>query len=189
MSEVMCVHGIGRWGPTTAALALLAGAFQGITASPAVAESDCFRDTCSGKDPIAMGCDEDAEILQQETMADESVSVRLLWSPMCQGVWAKVSRDLDTSPAYVYLTLWTTRDPDGGVQAGDSPGVLGSGVAGAYTKMQNWKKTTAKACWNDVDTAFDPAPTKYTIQSPTKQNDWPVDASLAVQHGSCTDWM
>lgn len=62
-------------------------------------------------------------------------------------------------------------------------------MAGAYTKMQNWKKTTAKACWNDVDTAFDDAPTKYTIQSPAKENDWPVDASLAVLHGSCTDWM
>ncbi|MFD9784341.1 hypothetical protein ACFWYX_10355 [[Kitasatospora] papulosa] len=55
--------------------------------------------------------------------------------------------------------------------------------------MQNWKKTTAKACWNDVDTEFDPAPTKYTIQSPAKTNDWPVDASLMVQHGDCTDWM
>ncbi|MFE0031426.1 DUF2690 domain-containing protein [[Kitasatospora] papulosa] len=189
MSEVMCVHGIRRWGPTAAALALLAGVFQGVTASPAAAESDCFRDTCSGKDPIAMGCDGDAEILQQATMPDESVSIRLLWSPMCQGVWAKVSRDIDTSPTSVYLTLWTARDPDGGVQAGDSPGVLGSGVAGAYTKMQNWKKTTAKACWNDVDTEFDPAPTKYTIQSPAKTNDWPVDASLMVQHGDCTDWM
>ncbi|MFD8689288.1 DUF2690 domain-containing protein [Streptomyces sp. NPDC059651] len=185
----MCVHGIRRWGPTAAALALLAGAFQGIQASPAAADVGCFRATCSGKDPIEMGCDEDAEILQQVTEADESVSVRLLWSPMCQGVWAKVSRDLDTSPDSVYLTLWTTRDPDGGIQAGDTAGRLGDGVAGAYTKMQNWKKTTAKACWNDVNATFDPLPTSYVIQDPGKSNDWPVDASLPAIHGSCTEWM
>ncbi|WP_329334510.1 YjfA family protein [Streptomyces sp. NBC_00663] len=174
------MHGIRRWGPAAAALSLLAGAFQGIQATPAAAV-DCFRATCAGKDPIAMGCDDDAELLQQVTEADESVAVRLMWSPLCQGVWAKISRDLDTSPDYVYGTLWTTRAPDGGIQEYDTTGLLGDGVAGAYTKMQNWKATTAKACWNDVDAQFDPAPLRYI-----KNNN---DASLPLLHGSCTDWM
>ncbi|MFE7358353.1 DUF2690 domain-containing protein [Streptomyces sp. NPDC057543] len=184
----MCVHGIRRWGPTAAALTLLAGAFQGIQASPAAAV-DCFRATCAGKDPIAMGCDEDAQILQQVTEYDESVSVRLMWSPMCQGVWAKISRDLATSPDYVYMTMWTTRDPDGGIQAPDTVGLLGDGVAGAYTKMQNWKKTSAKACWNDVGAKFDPQPVRYIVQDPSASGDKPVDASLPAMHGTCTDWL
>ncbi|MEU5345637.1 MULTISPECIES: DUF2690 domain-containing protein [Streptomyces] len=161
-------------------MTLLAGALQGIGASPA-APADCWRATCSGKDPIQTGCDDDAEILQQVTEADESVAVRLMWSPDCQSVWLKVSRDLDTSPDYVFGTLWTTRDPDGGVQDYDTTGLLTDGVAGAYTKMQNWKATTAKACWNDVNAQYDPAPLQYI-----KNNN---NASLPLVHGLCTDWM
>ncbi|WP_328942058.1 YjfA family protein [Streptomyces sp. NBC_00250] len=182
------MQGIRRWGPVAAALTLLAGAFQGIQASPAAA-AGCWRASCEGKDPIQMGCDADAQILQQITESDGSVAIRLMWSPQCQGVWAKVSRDLDTSPDYVYLTLWATRDPDGGIQVYDTSGLLGDGVAGAYTKMQNWKGTTAKACWNDVDGRFDPAPMKYVINDPTVTYDKPVDLSLPIQHGRCTDWM
>ncbi|MFJ9062123.1 MULTISPECIES: DUF2690 domain-containing protein [unclassified Streptomyces] len=184
----MNVLGVRRWGPAAAALTLLTGAFQGMQASPAAAV-DCFRATCAGKDPIQMGCDNDAEILQQVTEADESVSVRLMWSYMCQGVWMKISRDLDTSPDYVYGTLWTTRAPDGGIQQSDTTGLLSDGVAGAYTKMQNWKKTSAKACWNDVDARYDPFPGKYTMQDPSASGDKPVDASLPQLHGSCTDWL
>lgn len=136
-----------------------------------------------------MGCDEDAQILQQVTESDESVSVRLMWSPMCQGVWAKISRDLATSPDYVYMTMWTTRDPDGGIQAPDTVGLLGVDVAGAYTKMQNWKQTSAKACWNDVGAKFDPQPVRYIIQDPSASGDKPVDASLPALHGTCTDWL
>ncbi|MFD5725245.1 DUF2690 domain-containing protein [Streptomyces sp. NPDC058368] len=182
------MHGIRKWGPTTAALALLAGAFQGIQASPAAAD-ECYRETCSGKDPIQMGCDGDAKILQQITEADESVSIRLVWSEKCESVWAKVSRDLDRSPDNVYLTLWTTRDPDGGIQAYDTAGRLGDDVAGVYTKMRDWKRTSAKACWNDVDAQYDPAPVRYIIQDPTASGDMPVDASLPVMHGRCTDWL
>lgn len=179
-SEVMCVHGIHRSGLAAAVLTLLAGALQGVQASPAAA-ADCWRATCSGKDPIQMGCDDDAEILQQVTEADESVAVRLMWSPDCQGVWMKISRDLDTSPDYVYGTLWTTRDPDGGIQDYDTTGLLTDGVAGAYTTMQNWKTTSAKACWNDVNARYDPVPLQYI-----KDNN---NASLPVVHGLCTDWL
>ncbi|MFJ7073565.1 DUF2690 domain-containing protein [Streptomyces sp. NPDC098781] len=187
-SEVVCVHGIRRWGPAAAALTLLAGAFQGLQASPAVA-ADCWRASCSGKDPIQMGCDDDAQILQQVTEPDASVVVRLMWSPKCQGVWAKVARDLDTSPDYVYLTLWATRDPDGGIQRPTTTSVLPDGVAGAYTVMENWKTTTAKACWNDVGPLFDPMPLRYIINNPTAAEDKPVDASFPTTHGSCTDWL
>ncbi|WP_454342350.1 DUF2690 domain-containing protein [Streptomyces canus] len=176
----MCVRGIRRWGPAAVALTLLAGGFQGIQASPAAAVG-CFRATCSGKDPIEMGCDDDAELLQQVTEPDGSVVIRLMWSYMCQGVWAKISRDLDTSPDYVYGTLWTTRDPEGGVQQADTTGLLADGVAGAYTKMQNWKKTSAKACWNDVDAQYDPMPLRYIVNN--------NDASMPTVHGSCTDWL
>ncbi|GAA2250971.1 hypothetical protein GCM10010415_08000 [Streptomyces atrovirens] len=185
---MICVQGIRRWGPPAAALTLLAGAFQGIQASPAAA-ADCWRATCSGKDPVQMGCDDDAEILQQVAEPDASVVVRLMWSPQCQGVWAKVSRDLDTSPDYVYLTLWSTRDPDGGIQRSTASGPLPDGVAGDYTVMENWKTTTAKACWNDVHTRYDPEPLKYIINNPTATSDKPVDASLPTTHGSCTDWL
>ncbi|MFE1958457.1 DUF2690 domain-containing protein [Streptomyces sp. NPDC059479] len=184
----MCVYGIRRWGPVAAALTLLAGAFQGIQASPAAAD-DCWRATCAGKDPVQTGCDDDAEILQQVTEADESVVVRLMWSPWCQAVWAKISRDLDTSPDYVYGTLWTTRSPDGGIQEYDTTGLLTDGVAGAYTTMQNWKTTTAKACWNDVNAQYDPVPVKYIKLNGSTTNPQPVDMSLPVMHGLCTDWL
>ncbi|MET4922048.1 DUF2690 domain-containing protein [Streptomyces sp. PSRA5] len=176
----MRVDGIRRWALVAAALTLLAGVLQGVQASSATA-ADCWRASCSGKDPIQMGCDNDAEILQQVTEPDGSVAVRLMWSPDCQGVWAKFSRDLDTSPDYVYGTLWTTGAPDGGIQDYDTTGRLTDGVAGAYTAMRNWKTTTAKACWNDVNAQYDPVPLRYV-----KNNN---DTSLPSTHGSCTDWL
>ncbi|MFE0701721.1 DUF2690 domain-containing protein [Streptomyces sp. NPDC058872] len=183
------MHDVRRWGPAAAVLTLLAGVFQGVQASPAVADVGCRKSSCSGEDPIQMGCDADAEILHQVTETDGSVAIRLVWSAQCQAVWAKVSRDLDTSPDYVYLTLWTTRDHDGGVENYDTAGLLADGVAGAYTKMQSWKTTSAKACWNDVHSQYDPAPMKYYITDPNTTGDKPIDLSLPVEHGRCTDWL
>ncbi|MEV4880446.1 DUF2690 domain-containing protein [Streptomyces cyaneofuscatus] len=186
-AEMMRVRGIRRWGPAAAALTLLAGVFQ-VMQAPSAAAAGCWRASCSGKDPIQMGCDADAEILQQVIEGDESVAVRLMWSPACQGVWAKISRDLDTSPDYVYGTLWTTRGPVGGIEEYDTTGLLADGVAGAYTPMQNWKTTTAKACWNDVHAQYDPMPLRYMVNNPDPNKIPPADASLPAEHGLCTDW-
>ncbi|MEU0135014.1 hypothetical protein ABZ172_13470 [Streptomyces sp. NPDC006296] len=70
-----------------------------------------------------------------------------------------------------------------------TPGVLADGVAGAYTVMQNWKDSTAKACWNDVHAQYDPQPVRYVIDDPNSTGDKPVDASLPATHGLCTDWL
>ncbi|MGH1555779.1 hypothetical protein ACRAWF_39955 [Streptomyces sp. L7] len=56
-----------------------------MAAPQASAAPSCWRDTCSGVDPVDAGCDADAETLQQVDEADESVEVELVWSPGLPG--------------------------------------------------------------------------------------------------------
>lgn len=170
-----------RWaGGATAAL-LLAGALQGVSAPQASAAPSCWRDTCSGLDPVDAGCDADAEILQQVDEPDDSVEVKLVWSPDCQAVWMKVSYDPQASVKDVYGSLWTTDQFTGGIEWASTTGLVTSTRLSAYTPMRNWKDTTTKACWNDQGDRFDPFPLHY------EQNG--NDASLGPLHGLCTDWM
>lgn len=170
-----------RWaGGATAAL-LLTAALQGAGAPQASAAPSCWRDTCSGVDPVAAGCDADAEILQQVDEANGSVEVRLVWSPDCQAVWMKVSRDTGLYDGDVYGSLWTTDGFTGGIEWASTTGLLPDTEQSAYTTMRNWKDTTTKACWNDQGDRFDPFPLHYEENG--------VDMSSGPLHGLCTDWM
>ncbi|MFI6461207.1 DUF2690 domain-containing protein [Streptomyces sp. NPDC050528] len=170
-----------RWaGGATAALLLIA-ALQGAGAPQASAAPSCWRDTCSGVDPVEAGCDADAETLQQVDTADSAIEVKLVWSPDCQAVWMKVSRDTNLYTGALYGSLWTTDDFTGGIEWASTTGQLADDEQSAYTPMRSWMDSTTKACWNDQGDRFDPVPLHY------EQNGG--DASLSPLHGLCTDWM
>jgi hypothetical protein len=47
----------------------------------------CFGDWCSGKDPMATGCDQDAVTVQTLSLSGAQLDLR--WSPTCQSAWAR----------------------------------------------------------------------------------------------------
>lgn len=123
-----------------------------------------------------MGCDADAEVLDQ--VEDGSVvEVKLVWSPTCQATWTKVTID----PSYespVFGTHWYTPTLGGVQEAYPTPTPTFANPS-VYSLMGNWKATN-KACFNDVDEEYDPAPIVLdpgTVAPPLSQ------------HGLCTNWI
>lgn len=74
-----------------AVLTISGGAF--IVASPAIASVGCYGDYCSGKDPMATGCANDAVSVDGVDLGYGYLSLR--WSPTCKTNWARL---------YVYPT-------------------------------------------------------------------------------------
>ena len=58
--------------------------------APRVAAAGCYGDYCSGKDPHAMGCDNDAYDLASVAIPSTQAYVELRWSPSCKTEWARV---------------------------------------------------------------------------------------------------
>ncbi|WP_406058901.1 YjfA family protein [Streptomyces sp. NBC_01077] len=167
-----------RWGRAGAALALLCLA-QLMTApsASAGATAGCWRATCTGEDPYAMGCAADAEVLHQINVGTD-IEVKLVWSPLCQATWAKVTID-PAYPEQVYGTLWHTPTL-GGVEHAYGTSVLSAGSPSGTSLMGNWKATN-KACWNIQSDSWDPEPLVY-------ESDGHV-VSPPLVNGSCTDWI
>jgi hypothetical protein len=164
-------------GGVAAVLLLLAGV-QTAGATAASADTGCWRDTCTGKDPYTMGCDADAEVLDQYD-AGTDVEIKLVWSPACQADWAKVTID----PGYtdpVHAELWYTPTLGGIEKSYPTVADVSSTHTSSYSLMGNWKATN-KACYSDQDSDFDPEPLRYEEDG--------HDASLPLQHGACTDWI
>jgi hypothetical protein len=71
-----------------------AAAFAGIGmgtvsfASPASASVSCYGDYCSGQDPMATGCANDAVTFSYATFAGGRLDLR--WSPTCKTEWARL---------------------------------------------------------------------------------------------------
>lgn len=102
-----------------AATALVTGIVVPVTASPAWAVG-CFADSCTGKDPISMGCANDAVTIYTKTgVGNWSEGIlQLRYSRNCAAAWAKVYDDgsLNNDIAWVSNTQgWTfTRPVDNG---------------------------------------------------------------------------
>ncbi|WP_411111470.1 DUF2690 domain-containing protein [Streptomyces sp. c-19] len=158
------------------ALLCLAQLMTAPTAS-AGATAGCFRSTCTGEDPYAMGCDDDAEVLDQLNI-DNDIEVKLVWSWMCQATWAKVTID-PTYPDTVYGALWHTPTL-GGNETAYAVTALSQTSPTGYSPMGNWKATN-KACWNIQNHGWDPEPLVYEEGGHV--------IPMPLVSGGCTDWM
>ena len=54
---------------------------------PQVEAVGCYGDYCSGKDPVAMGCDADGQTLAWKDLSGARLELR--WSPTCKTEWAR----------------------------------------------------------------------------------------------------
>ncbi|MFJ6569703.1 DUF2690 domain-containing protein [Streptomyces sp. NPDC091292] len=156
---------------------LLALSTSQFAAAPSASAAECWRATCTGKDPYTMGCDDDAEVLDQVNSGND-IEVKLVWSPYCQAAWAKVTID----PGYaekVYAALWYTPTLGGIEKPYPTTSVTKDNPTG-YSAMGNWKATN-KACWNIQGDDWDPAPLVY------EQGGHAIPQPLV--NGTCTDWI
>lgn len=166
-----------RWGRAGTALALLCLAQTMATPASAAETAGCLRTACTGKDPNAMGCAADAQVLEQINQGND-IELKLVWSPACQATWAKVTiNPLYTQP--VYAALWQTPTLGGFEMARPTPGISASNPSGV-SPMGDWK-TTSKACWNSQGNNWDPEPLIYEEGGKV--------IVRPLLNGNCTDWM
>lgn len=111
---------------STLLLATLGGAAA--TAAPASAAVGCYGDYCSGKDPMATGCANDAVSVDGTDLGWAYLSLR--WSPTCKTNWARL---------YVYPTR--TLSP-GYVIAQQSTGYYQTGPINAIASISPQSETT-----------------------------------------------
>lgn len=107
------------------ALALGATAAPLAAAAPASASVGCYGDYCSGRDPMATGCANDAVTVASADLGWGELDLR--WSPTCKTNWARI---------YVYPTK--TLGP-GYVTAEQSTGYTQTGPIGA---IASWTPQT-----------------------------------------------
>ncbi|WP_432062051.1 DUF2690 domain-containing protein [Streptomyces sp. S1] len=168
-----------RWGRVGAALALLCLSPM-LTAPQASADEaapGCYAESCAGKDPYALGCDWDAELLAQLNKGND-LEVRLVYSDSCHAVWVKAS----LNPAYagqesLYVELWSTPTIGGAQWARGTIKYLTPDLPVGNTTMGDWQATN-KACWNNVGSRWDPAPLNYEAPG----------GNMPRSTGDCTEW-
>lgn len=167
-----------RWGRVGAALVLLCLSPTLAATSAAAAETaGCTRSGCTGKDPIVMGCDADAQVIEQINQGND-IELKLVWSPACQATWAKVS----VNPLYqqpVYAALWQTPTLGGFAAPRPTPSITTSNPSGV-SPMGDWKMTS-KACWNSRNDNWEPEPLLYEEGGKV--------IPTALINGDCTDWI
>ncbi|WP_420451957.1 DUF2690 domain-containing protein [Ilumatobacter sp.] len=82
---------VQRFGAAVAIVAFVAMAMVS-AAEPKTAEAvGCYGDWCSGKDPVATGCDRGAYSVAHVRIPGTWAYVYNMWSPTCKTQWARVS--------------------------------------------------------------------------------------------------
>jgi hypothetical protein len=78
--------------PLVAAISLLVGAVTTITlaAEQPASAATCWGDWCSGRDPQATGCANDAYTVAHARIPGTYTNIELRWSPSCKTEWARV---------------------------------------------------------------------------------------------------
>ncbi|MFE0703867.1 DUF2690 domain-containing protein [Streptomyces sp. NPDC058872] len=137
----------------------------------------CHAESCAGKDPYAMGCDWDAEPLEQLNMGND-LEVKLVYSYSCNAVWATAR----LNPAYpgqdsFYVALWSTPTIGGAQWPRGTTKWLTRDLPVGNTTMGDWQGTN-KACWNNVGPSQDPAPLDYEG----------AGGNMPRITGACTAW-
>lgn len=78
----------------------LVGGMALASATPAQAGVKCYENTCTGKDPNAMGCAADAITESSSVTVVGTLSLR--FSPSCEAAWAKLT-DAGISPQKIWV--------------------------------------------------------------------------------------
>ncbi|WP_179199778.1 DUF2690 domain-containing protein [Streptomyces sp. NRRL B-24572] len=166
------------WGRVGAAVALLS--LSQILATPTASAAEtagCFRSACTGKNPVTMGCDADAQVLEQINQGND-IELKLVFSPACGATWTKVS----VNPLYkypVWAALWQMPTLGGFESPRPTPSITSTN-ASDVSPMGDWKNTS-KACWNGLKDAWDPEPLLY------EEGGRVVVTPLV--NGNCTEWI
>jgi hypothetical protein len=74
--------------PVVVVVALLATFVVNVSQDRPASAASCYGNTCTGKDPVAMGCAGDARTIEQFTAG---FRVELRYSPRCDAAWAKAT--------------------------------------------------------------------------------------------------
>ena len=100
-----------------------------VPATPAHA-AGCYGDYCSGKDPQAMGCANDAVTTVSKNLSMGSLQIR--WSPSCKTNWARMVIYPTGNKCFTYGTLRAKQDT-GYQQSKQIPFVCGT-----YSETTYW---------------------------------------------------
>ncbi|MFE2559773.1 DUF2690 domain-containing protein [Streptomyces sp. NPDC059352] len=168
-----------RWGRAGAALTALCLSPMLAAPQASATETDpgCYAESCQGKDPYALGCDWDAELLAQLNKGND-LEVRLVYSDSCHAVWVNAS----LNPAYtgqeqLYVELWSTPTIGGAQSPKGTTKYLTRELPVGNTLMGDWQGTN-KACWNNQGSHWDPAPLDYEGSG----------GNMPRMTGACTAW-
>ncbi|NJO81708.1 MAG: DUF2690 domain-containing protein [Blastochloris sp.] len=85
----------------------IVGAFFAIPQSEVIQAAGCSGMGCNGKDPIAMGCANDAYTVTSAEITSNGSTigrVDLRWSPSCQTNWSRVVSYVGGTNMFVMLT-------------------------------------------------------------------------------------
>lgn len=125
-----------------------------LAASPALAAS-CDRDSCTGRDPHATGCDNDTAQMQYKYLG-YSLSVSLIYSRTCHTWWGLLVDDDPTRRLGEQQEVRVVRGISTPVGAGGGYYERGQSkrslpTARKWTPMEpDWTNDTAWACYSGV---------------------------------------
>jgi hypothetical protein len=128
----------------TAAL-LLAPALQ----APASAAPGCYRDSCSGKDPAAMGCTADAVTLDH--LYYGSIRIDMRYSRACSAAWTRSNNPIESqNTLFSQIIAYSCGSRDRETARACRVGVYGNQVQDGVRWTQMWSyRYWVRSCFNE----------------------------------------
>ncbi|MFD5464991.1 DUF2690 domain-containing protein [Kitasatospora sp. NPDC127059] len=126
-----------RIASTGAAMAIaVTGLLLGAGASPAFAATSCYASSCSGLNPAATTCADDARTIQTS-----SFGVELRYSPSCRAAWARRASGMNGVGDTISIWNDSSSAPDF-----NALHVPANGSGPYYTRMVNDADIKSRAC-------------------------------------------
>ncbi|WP_158710394.1 DUF2690 domain-containing protein [Streptomyces sp. NRRL F-5126] len=145
-----------RFRTVGSALMVLALAAACMFVGSASASADtCRSSSCTGRNPVTMGCDSDAALLEE--IDDTGMSLRFYYSGTCDASWAYVTVSSTDPNAYPQAANIFYIPELGGSEASYSAGYVNQSDVAKPTPMVGGA-AMAKGCATESGPGFDPAP-------------------------------
>jgi hypothetical protein len=119
----------------TTTILLTAAAMSGaglVAPSPASAATSCYGSSCTGLDPSATTCQNDAETVEGPGGIPGNIAIELRYSPSCRAAWARLKNATSSN----HITVENTN--------GNTYSASGTGTI--FTRMVNDKGIESWAC-------------------------------------------
>ncbi|MFD7130786.1 DUF2690 domain-containing protein [Streptomyces sp. NPDC059894] len=123
---------------------------------PASADS-CKGSACTGLNPAAMGCDDDARVLEELT--ETGLSLSFLYSPECAASWAYLTLSPSESLWPQSLNIFYVPQLGGSEQSFSTGYVDPDDVAKPSAMVGG--NVLAKGCTTEMGEGFDPSPESW----------------------------